>query len=298
MTALLIIVALILFALLPIVLEWRRRPMTEAQRRTAPGNFADLSQGVTHYRWIGPVRGPVIVAVHGLTTPSPVFDNLAGYLGGLGYRTLVYDLYGRGYSDAAPGPQNEAFFLRQLDDLLADQGLTDDVILMGYSMGGAIACAFAAAQSHRVARIILLASAGMNVAESRFWAISRRVPVAGNWLAGTFGARQIAAEAASGTAIGKVQRAQAGRRGYIPAVLSSRRHMLFARQEAALRTLGREDVPVQAIWGGQDKVIPLTSLGLLAQWNRNAEQEVLADADHSLPWRHAEAVAQFLKENR
>lgn len=298
MTALVVIVVLIVLALLPAVLERRRKPMNAALRRNAPGEFATLSQGVTHYRWIGPVRGPVIVAIHGLTTPSPVFDDLAGYLGGLGYRTLVYDLYGRGYSDAVAGPQNDTFFLRQLDDLLADQKLTEDVTLMGYSMGGAIAAAFAGAQPHRVARVILLASAGMTINESQFWRTCRRLPVLGDWIAGVFGAGQIAADAASGTSIGAIQLAELNRRGYVPAILSSRRHMLAASQEKALRVLGHEDVPVQAIWGGQDKVIPLTSLGLLAQWDRNAEQEVLADADHSLPWRHAEAVALFLKDHR
>lgn len=298
MTALLIILVLIVLALLPALLDRRRQPMTGALRKTAPGEFAQLSQGVTHYRWLGPVRGPVIVAIHGLTTPSPVFDDLAGYLGGLGYRTLVYDLYGRGYSDNVSGPQNDAFFLRQLDDLLADQKLKEDVILMGYSMGGAIAIAFAAAQPHRVARLILLASAGMTITESRFWSVCRRLPVLGDWLAGTFGARQIAADVASGTPMGKVQQRELRRRGYVASVLSSRRHMLSVSQEPAIRALGKEDVPVLAIWGGQDKVIPLTSLGMLAQWDRIADQEVVPDADHSLPWRHAEAVATILKDHR
>lgn len=294
----LILAALAGVAFVPIVLEARRHPVGAADRAAAPGACVALSQGQTYVRWHGPVRGPVIVAIHGLTTPSPVFDALAGCLGQLGYRVLTYDLYGRGLSDHVRGPQNAAFFLRQLDDLLTHEGLGEDVILMGYSMGGAIAAAFAAAQPHRVARMILLAPAGMALQETRFWHFARRVPVLGDWLVGTFGARLLAAEAAGDTPVNRMQRAQLTRRGYLAAVLSSRRHFLSISQQPAHRFLGREDVPVTAIWGGQDPVIPLQALGLLAQWNRNAVQDVVPDADHSLPWRHAKDVTKILRDLR
>ena len=147
-------VALAVLIAAPFAREAMRRV---PDRATAPGQFARLSQGVTHYQWGGPVRGPVVVAIHGLTTPSPLWDDIGARLGRLGYRLLVYDLFGRGFSDAVPGPQDRAFFLRQLTDLLADQGLRDDLTVMGYSMGGSIATAFAADQPERMKRLILLA---------------------------------------------------------------------------------------------------------------------------------------------
>ena len=291
----LVIAALSAIAILPIYQEAKRSPVTAVDRAAAPGRMVSLTQGETYIRWHGPARGPVIVAIHGLTTPSQVFDDLAGRLTVLGYRVLTYDLYGRGLSDRVPGPQNAAFFLRQIDDLLTDQGLDENVILMGYSMGGAIAAAFAAAQPHRVGRVILLAPAGMETVESRFWQMARRLPLLGDWLAGTFGEPLLAAEIASPSPLEDVLRTELGRRGYLAAILSSRRHFLLQRQETAHRLLGREDVPVTAIWGGQDKVIPLRALGVLSQWNRNTRQEVVPDADHSLPWRHAQQIADILR---
>ena len=295
MIAALVLAALAAIVILPLYQEARRTPVTAVDRAAAPGRMVTLTQGQTYLRWHGPVRGPVIVAIHGLTTPSPVFDALAGRLTGLGYRVLTYDLYGRGLSDRVSGPQNASFFLRQLDDLMTDQGLKQDVTLMGYSMGGAIAAAFAAAQPHRVGRVILLAPAGMELAESPFWRAARRLPVLGDWLAGTFGTRQLAADIAPQSAMAEVQRRELTRRGYLSAVLSSRRHILSKSQEQAHRLLGREDVPVTAIWGGQDTVIPLRALGTLTQWNRNTEQEVIPDADHSLPWRHAAEIVAILR---
>ncbi len=291
----LVIAALAALAVVPLYQEAKRAPLSDVDRAAAPGRFVTLSQGQTYICWHGPTRGPVIVAVHGLTTPQAIFDPLAAALGRIGYRVLSYDLYGRGLSDRVPGPQDDAFFLRQLDDLLTQQGLDQDVTLMGYSMGGAIAAAFAAAQPHRTARVILLAPAGMALTEGRFWQAARRIPVLGDWLAGSLGASRLAAEASDDPALGAVQQTELRRRGYLPAILSSRRRFLSVSQQPAHRVLGRQDIPVVAIWGGQDRVIPLSALGLLAQWNRNTVQEVVADAGHALPWTHAQEITDILR---
>ncbi|WP_386680139.1 alpha/beta fold hydrolase [Loktanella sp. R86503] len=296
MVAAFILGLLAVFACLPIYYESRRQLVSDADRRAAPGQMVILTQGQTYIRWYGPVRGPIIVAVHGLTTPSQVYDALAEKLGTLGYRVLAYDLYGRGLSDAVRGPQDTAFFLRQLDDVLTDQNIGDDVTLMGYSMGGAIVSAFAAAQPHRVGRLVLLASAGLRINESRFWQIARRVPVFGDWLVGAFGANRVLAEIEPGNPLEQMQRAQLNRRGYLAAVLSSHRHFLSESQEDAIRTVGREDIPVTAIWGGLDRVVPLQALGLLAQWNRNAIQDVVPGAGHALPRSHATEVVNILRQ--
>ena len=81
---------------------------------------------MTHYRWHGPVREPVLVAIHGLTTPSMVWDELARGFVAFGFRVLTYNLYGRGYSDAYDGTQDAAHFVKQLEELLADQDVGQD----------------------------------------------------------------------------------------------------------------------------------------------------------------------------
>ena len=137
------IVFLAYLAVWPFYYERRRPRIGPTQRHGADGEFAQLSQGVTHYRWSGSARGPVAVVIHGLATPMISMDAIAKGLGDIGYRVLAYDLYGRGLSDAPKGAQDRAFFLRQLSDLLAHHNLREDITLAGYSMGGAIATAFA-----------------------------------------------------------------------------------------------------------------------------------------------------------
>jgi pimeloyl-ACP methyl ester carboxylesterase len=291
----------LLFVLVAVVAGvplWLRSRLRMPDPKGAPGRFAELSQGVTHYRWIGPVRGPVAVAVHGLTTPSPVWEEVAAGLGDTGYRVLVYDLYGRGFSDTAAGRQDIAFHLRQLEDLLEHEGLGDDLTVLGYSMGGSIAAAFAAAHPDRVRRVILVAPAGIEVVQGRFEAWTAKLPLLGDWLQAVAGAARmtaaIAADAGAG-ALREVQLAQLRRPGFLAAVLSSRRGALAARMEAEHRTVGAAGVPVIAIWGEKDTVVPLRALGTLSAWNRKAAQEVVAGAGHGLPHSHAAEVVEILR---
>lgn len=285
---LLFVVLAVLIA--PFVMEGLRREPDEA---AAPGSFVDLPSGRTHYQWLGPVRGPVVVCIHGLTTPSPIWDDIAEGLGETAYRVLVYDLYGRGFSAAVPGRQDAAFFVRQLEELLAHEGVSEDVTLLGYSMGGAIAAAFAAARPEFVRRVILMAPAGIEEAviePASAWFVK---PWFGGWfyrVVAPFMARS------EGGVIGEVQRREFERRGFFPSVLSSRRGILAGRMEEAHRKIAREDIPVMAIWGEEDNVIPLRGVGTLAEWNRAARQEVVPGAGHSLPVSHGFDVVALLRE--
>jgi len=290
-----------LLALLPVALERARTPIGPAQRRGAEGGFAQLSQGVTHYRWVGPVRGPVAVLIHGLASPQIAMEGLAEGLGKMGYRVLTYDLYGRGLSDAPLARQSRAFFLQQLAELLAEQQVEEEITFVGYSMGGAIATAYAAENPHRINRVILVASAGVVTNESGFSRFCRKVPLIGDWWHGMFVRRRILRAIPldfDSPYIQRVlvaQRAELARRGYLPAILSSRRGMLADSSRKDHRKLSREDVPVIAIWAENDQIIPIKALGVLAQWNRAARQEVVSDADHALPYTHTEQLINALR---
>ena len=289
-------------AMLPWLAESRRHAV-DVFRDKAPGRFAKLSQGVTHYQWLGGVRGPVVVCIHGLTTPSPVWYAIAGGLAKLGYRVLVYDLYGRGFSDAPRGVQDGEFFATQLADLLDHQGLTEDVTLMGYSMGGSIATHFAAAHPNRVRRLILLASGGMWLREDKVTEASRRMSLLGDWLHAVVGARsdrqrlrRQLGQVFDVEGIIELQLAEYQSRGFLRSVLSSRCHMLNDFQEDQHRTIGREGIPVIGIWAERDEVIPLKSLGTLTQWNRSVRQEVISEADHRVGYTHAAQVVKVLRD--
>jgi pimeloyl-ACP methyl ester carboxylesterase len=296
-----VIILILLVLAIPFVLERRKSPLSEAERANAQGEFAPLSQGVTYYRWFGPARGKVAVVVPGYAAPSVSMHDVAEGLGEMGYRVLVYDLYGRGLSDAPKGRQNRGFFLRQLNELLVFLDLTGELTLVGYSLGGSIATIFAAQNPHRINRVILFATTGVTMSETRFARFTRRVPVFGDWVHLLFMGgrllRRIPGETDNPLVrlVNLAQRQDLTRRGYLPALLSSRRGLLAERLEKEHRALGKAQVPLVAIWAGKDHAIPKTAPGVLAQWNRNARQEMVDRADHALPYTHGAALIKALR---
>ena len=152
MTVVLTLAALILLA--PILAEASRAVMGQFQEKTEVA-LANLPNGATHYTWSGPETGPVVVCIHGISTPSFVFAATQRSLAALGYRVLTYDLYGRGHSAHPLGKQDAAFFLDQLDHLLRHQEVTGKITLLGFSMGGQVAAAYAAENPDRVSQLVL-----------------------------------------------------------------------------------------------------------------------------------------------
>lgn len=285
----------------PFYLERSKPVIGPNERHGADGAFAQLSQGVTHYRWVGPTRGPVAIVVPGLMLPMVSMEAVAKGLGNLGYRVLMYDLYGRGLSDAPTGQQNRAFFLRQLSDLITYHQLEEDITLAGYSMGAGIVTAYASENTHQIKQIILIAPSCIKTRESRFSRFCTKVPLLGNWVHGMFAAarikRTIPAQAQTKEIedVSRAQRRELRRRGYLPAILSSRRGMLCEVQEAEHRQLGRQGIRAIVIWAGADPIVPLRAIGLMAEWNRKARHEVVENAGHSLPFTHGEALVKAMR---
>ncbi|SHI97458.1 alpha/beta fold hydrolase [Wenxinia saemankumensis] len=291
--ALILVAGLALVAAAPFLREALRRGPDPAPS----SDLVRTATGTLRRRWFGPeTRGRVIVAIHGLTTPSDAFDALAEGLGQAGWRTLTFDHHGRGGSSNAAGAQDAAFYVRELDALLEAEGLGDDLVLMGYSMGGAIAAAYADAHPERVRRLILLAPAGLVPLSVPRWQL---VPVIGDWLVRWAyplrlrrGIRR-GNEASAVPGLAAIQLRQTRRRGFAPAVLSSLRWLAGRPQEEEHRRLMKLNIPVLAIWGGADDVIPLRALGEMARFNRRAKQELVEGAGHGLPYTHPGEVAEY-----
>ncbi|MCF6444453.1 alpha/beta fold hydrolase [Nereida sp. MMG025] len=287
----------------PFGLELRRTRVDDKLRADtmSAGQFVKLAKGVTHYRLDGPTGGPVIVAIHGLTTPSYIWSAITPLLTRAGYCVLSYDLFGRGLSDRASGAQDETFFVTQLHGLLEALEIRTPVVLLGYSLGGMIAVDFAAKYPSRARAVVLLCPAGLGYVASTFEAFITRTPILGDWLMRlTFETRmrRALAEQSDGQVSG-IQKAKAvelTRRGFCDAVLSAQRHMLTRDQSEAHRQLQKRGVPVGALWAELDTVIPLQAMGRLAQINREATQEMVELASHNLPHTHAQEVAQMVHD--
>ncbi|MBE9636085.1 alpha/beta fold hydrolase [Salipiger mangrovisoli] len=296
-----IALALPLLAALPGIGELRRRKLDRTCQTEAPGQFARLSQGDTHYSLTGPEGGDLVVCIHGLTASSVVFKALARHLAAQGKRVLTYDLYGRGYSDRPRAIQTPAFLTRQLHELLGALKLEAPFTLLGYSLGATVAVQFAAEMPERVTRLVLLAPAGIESDLSPIveWTAEHRG--LGDWLFHMVfpkAHRQNVIESSDARSevpeIDRVHLAELERRGYVRSVLSSLRGCLLEPQEAIHRRIAGLGLPMLAIWGGQDRMVGAGSIEQLAAWNPAVEQRVIEDAWHGIPHTHALQVAQLV----
>ncbi|MEM6577291.1 MAG: alpha/beta hydrolase [Pseudomonadota bacterium] len=247
----------------------------------------------THYRWLGPDDGPVAVCIHGLTTPSFVWEGFAPVLANHRYRVLLYDLYGRGLSDCPTGLQTGAYFADQLDSLLDALGVAKPVLLLGYSMGGAVATSYAASRPNRVEKVILIAPAGFGHDLGGVTRLSAGLPALGGAImrllypASARRALEIDRELDCG--VKNMVERQIGEtrwRGFAPVVWSSIRGILNEDMAPCHRRIAELDTPTLAVWGAKDDVIPLTGRDRMTDCNPNAQNTVIEEAGHSLPYTH------------
>jgi pimeloyl-ACP methyl ester carboxylesterase len=287
---------------LPFLAEMLRIPMSAARQGNAPGEIAQLPQGATHYRWSGREGNPVAVCIHGLSTPSYVFAATERSLASLGYRVLSYDLYGRGYSARVRKRQTLGFHLGQLRALLKHLGVDGPLVVLGFSMGGQIATGFAARED-RVEKLVVVAPTGLAESGSDSRARMWTAPLMGDWLTRVFGGIALRRELVEHKSLAMVipdfedrQAAETRMRGYLPALLSSRRHILSASSSSDHKRVAALGIPVLAIWGAADPVIPRRSMAALAALNPEARHVEIKDAGHTLLQTHPSEVAAALRD--
>jgi pimeloyl-ACP methyl ester carboxylesterase len=113
--------------------------------------MADLAHAVH-----GPRDGPAVLLIHGYPYDRAMWRFLVGPLTANGYRVLLPDLPGFGQSDPQPGMSMDSM----ADDVarLLDRLKVAKVAVVGFSMGGYVALAFAARHAQRLLGLALLDS--------------------------------------------------------------------------------------------------------------------------------------------
>lgn len=236
--------------------------LTQTVRERLPGKFVATADGYTHYQWAGPETGPVVVLIHGFSTPLFNWDRTVPALTAAGFRVLRFDLYGRGFSDRPYTDYNEDLFDRQLLELLGALKIDGPVSLVGLSMGGAVATIFSARHPERVEKLVLIAPAGFPV---KLPVASKlvRLPLLGDYLMRAVGDRSLVKSA--NKALFKPERVpeyldkfqeQMIYKGYKRAMVSTLRHFDLHDQLAAFEAAGKHPRPVLLFWGKKDAVVP------------------------------------------
>jgi pimeloyl-ACP methyl ester carboxylesterase len=114
----------------------------------------------------GPEDGKKVLLVHGISTPCLALGAVAHGLAAKGCRVMLFDLFGRGYSeDPSDLPQDLRLFTSQILHVLASSPLSwtgpNKFSIVGYSLGGGISAGFASYLTDLIESVILIAPSGL-----------------------------------------------------------------------------------------------------------------------------------------
>ncbi|MGE0572685.1 MAG: alpha/beta hydrolase [Dehalococcoidia bacterium] len=120
-----------------------------------------VSAGLTlHYdEWGG--EAPLIVLVHGGRDHAGTWEDMVGHLPET-WRLIAPDLRGHGRSDWAPGSAYSLWdYVADLDAVIRNAADGQPAVVVGHSLGGAIALAYAGIRSHRVRAAVAIEPFGL-----------------------------------------------------------------------------------------------------------------------------------------
>jgi pimeloyl-ACP methyl ester carboxylesterase len=288
--------ALIITALY-FVLDPEKKDLTDAVRARSGGSYLRLSDGVTHYSFLGPQKGHVVVLLHGGTIPMFTWDEVAPLLVQQGFRVLMYDMFGRGYSDRPLVPYNRALHKRQLLELLNGLNLGDSLDLVGYSFGGAVAVDFTAAYPGRVARLALISPVVHHYPITPVM----RPPVVGEVVLRLIGIPLMNKRANanySGTSLAGHHAAAFNEQmtygGFQFSILSLFRGDALVDHRDSYAAVGKQEHRVLLIWGARDMEITKDKIETARSLIPNAEYHDFQDAGHNIVFQKPGQVAKLL----
>jgi pyruvate dehydrogenase E2 component (dihydrolipoamide acetyltransferase) len=259
---------------------------------TAPGGY------LLYYVLAGPPRAALsLVFVHGLggsqSTWQMVLPDLAER-----YRVCALDLPGHGQSDVPP-PADDTYRLPGLR-LAAEQAIQElglaPAVVVGHSLGGAVALQLALEQPELVRALVLVDSLGLGDEINpelldRIEAPPSREE-ARRLLALFFHNQQHVLE--SGVEELYQQQQRPGAQEAVRAVAAAT--MDRAGQHTGLpERLGQLGVPVLVVWGAEDRVIPAAHATSAAQAIPRAQVVVLDQAGHVPHIEQAQSFTQALE---
>ncbi len=273
--------------------------LTDEVRKNLPGSFIKTPFGIIHYELAGPDTGKTVVLVHGLSVPSYIWEPAFSDLVDSGYRVLCFDLFGRGYSDRPEAEYTINFFSQQLAGLLKVLKINKPIYLAGLSMGGPIVATFTNRYPEMVAKLILVAPMVFPPTLEEISPV--QIPLVGEYLAAVYLLPKLADYQQSHFKKGaqfkdwdtKFQD-QIQYTGYRRAILSTVRNFIGLDAVKEYRELGMRDLPVQLLWGREDKIVPFALSDTLRTLIPQIQFHIIEEAGHLMLYEKPEEFNPLL----
>ena len=313
MTKILVTLSIILLLLgLPYFVQMNKLKTLTASDIPTAGAWVSLKEGNLYYRWHYPdekvSNNETVVLVHGFSTPHFVWDGMKGFLLDAGYSVLVFDHYGRGYSERPRIKYTRDVFVQSLKELLDSQKISESVHLVGYSMGGPVVGHFTSEFPDMVESISLIAPAGfMAENPTKDWWIMK--PLVGDWFLNVFGSRLVFQGneekskppredplALSKKEFIKKVEIQMQYKGFINALLSTARNFNFFSTQEMFGDVGNLNKPILTIWGTEDEVVPFMGRKELTNYIPQSELLILEGGKHDITYAEPSMVGAAIRD--
>ena len=313
MTKILVTLSIILLLLgLPYFVQMNKLKTLTASDIPTAGAWVSLKEGNLYYRWHYPdekvSNNETVVLVHGFSTPHFVWDGMKGFLLDAGYSVLVFDHYGRGYSERPRIKYTRDVFVQSLKELLDSQKISESVHLVGYSMGGPVVGHFTSEFPDMVESISLIAPAGfMAENPTKDWWIMKSL--VGEWFLNVFGSRLVFQGneeksepsredplALSKKEFIKKVEIQMQYKGFINALLSTARNFNFFSTQEMFGDVGNLNKPILTIWGTEDEVVPFMGRKELTNYIPQSELLILEGGKHDITYAEPSMVGAAIRD--
>tara|TARA_B100001113_G_scaffold349018_1_gene343779 strand:+ start:53 stop:979 length:927 start_codon:yes stop_codon:yes gene_type:complete len=128
--------------------------------KKSKGEYVKLTDGYTYFEEANKDSDlGNVVLVHGYSIPSYIMETTFNSLRNKGYRVIMMDLFGRGFSDNPDLPQTDFLRANQVIELMDYRGI-ENAALVGLSNGGRIISKIADIDPSKVSSLFYVASAG------------------------------------------------------------------------------------------------------------------------------------------
>ena len=301
-------VILILGIFTPYWLKTKNLKKISSKDLPSEGDWAKLSKGNIYYRWHHPeqTNGQIIVMVHGFSTPSFVWNGLLNGLLKKGYSILIYDHYGRGFSERPRTKYSLDFYVKTLKELISHQNINKKIHLVGYSMGGPIIGGFADKYSGQVNSLSFIAPAGFGKVQPSF-PFFMKIPGVIEWsmhvLADRFYGSAISSETTHSSDPLSINEKEFQQlfsfqmqfKGFRESLASTMRNFNLFDAREMFEKVAAKNIPSMAIWGDNDGVVSYRGADTYSEIFQDGKVITIKDGTHDITYRQPSDVLNAIE---
>ena len=271
------------------------------------GSYAKLSNGMNlHYLEFNSDVDQVgtVIFIHGSGPGASGWSNFKKNVNALsetGYRVIVIDIPGYGQtSKPTDAIYSLDFFTHYLDEFLVQKNITQ-AILIGNSLGGAIAIGYALDHPDKVSHLILMATGGVEEREIYFATEGIQAMVKY-----PMGSPEFTKEV-----LGELLKLLVFDPKHVTQELIDERWQILQTQNAQVLAsmqipnltdrLQELSIPILGFWGYEDKFCPISGAHTIISHCNDARMNMLSQCGHWVMIEHSEyfnnQCIQFLRDN-